>query len=174
MANEIVTGLAELQKQLDMLAPNIEKKLLRGALRAGQLVTAQIAKDKVPVAQPSAENARLYGSQPGSLRDSIRVSTSARGSRVVAKLKAGSKAAFYAHFVEFGTLAHVINGPLSLGGKVYAKLDHPGAKAQPFMRPALDWAASGESESFKAVGAYLAQRITKELSKLPDETDTRA
>ena len=39
------------------------------------------------------------------------------------------------------------------------------------MRPALDAAAGEGSAAFEAVKAYLAARIDKELSKLPDETD---
>jgi HK97 gp10 family phage protein len=162
MANEFdITGLADLQAQLDMLAPNIEKKLMRGALRAGQKITLDRAKQGIH-------------SIDGDLANSLRISTSVRGGLVKATVKAGNAKAFYARWVEFGTAAHIIrakNGKaISLGGHEYASLQHPGAKAHPFMRPALDAAAVNNSEAFTAVGAYLGQRITKELAKLPDET----
>ena len=176
-----ITGLADLQKQLDMLAPNIERKLLRGALRAGQKVVADYAKARAPVGEPSQEAQRKYGSKPGDLRDSIRVTTRLKGGTVTAKVQAGASksklTAFYAHMVEFGTKAHMISakngGALSFGGKEYAHLNHPGAKMRPFMRPALDMAANGNSEPMQAVAMYLQSKIDKELDKLPDEVDTK-
>lgn len=178
MDSEVITGLEDLTMQLTRLAPNIQKKLLRGALRAGQVVIANMAKDKVPVSPPSAENARLYGTTAGALRDSIRVSSRLRGTNVVATTKAGNKIAYYAHFVEFGTAAHAISaangGALSFGGRMVDSLQHPGAVAHPFMRPALDWAATNESAPFRAVAAYLAPKLEQNLALLPDETDTKA
>jgi HK97 gp10 family phage protein len=174
-SESVITGFADLQKQLDMLAPNIEKKLLRGALRAGQAVVAEVAKSKVPASAPSSENQKLYGGYAGALRDSIRVSTTTRGGKITAKVTAGNKVAYYARFVEFGTAAHVINATkgsaLSFGGKEYASLNHPGARMHPFMRPALDMASNGNSAALIAVAEYMKKRITKELDKLPDQTD---
>jgi HK97 gp10 family phage protein len=156
-----ITGLSDLQAQLDQLAANIEKKLLRGALRAGQKVTLERARQGIH-------------SVDGDLAKSLRISTSARGGAVKAIVKAGNAKAFYARWVEFGTAAHIIrakNGQaISLNGHLYASLNHPGARARPFMRPALDAAAVDNSEAFLAVGAYLVKGITKELAKLPDET----
>jgi HK97 gp10 family phage protein len=153
-----VTGLAELQAFLDQLAPNVEKKLMRGALRAGFKVTLDRAKSGVH-------------SVSGELAASLRISTSARGGVVKATIKAGNKQAFYAHMVEFGTKAHAIaakgGGAISFGGHEYKKVEHPGARMRPFMRPALD-AATGDA--LPAVAAYLQGKITKELALLPDET----
>jgi len=164
MANEVVTGLEDLNKQLALLAPNIQKKLMRGALRAGLKLTLARARDGVHAVS-------------GDLEKSLRISTSARGGIVKATLKAGNKAAFYAHMVEFGTAAHAIeakNGKaISFGGHEYTKLEHPGAVARPFMRPALDAAATDNSEVFQAVGAYMKPKIEKNLAQLPDETDIK-
>lgn len=164
MDSEVVTGLADLQAQLEKLPVNIEKKLLRGALRAGQKVVLQRALSNIH-------------SVSGDLADSLRISTSLRGSTARAIVKAGNAKAFYAHMVEFGTDAHIIepkNGKaIALGGRDYSKLEHPGAKMHPFMRPALDAAATDNSEAFQAVGKYLQGRITKEIDKLPDEVDVK-
>lgn len=177
-SNDIVIGgLAELQAQLDRFAPDLEAKVLRGALRAGQMVAAQKIKDKAPEAPPNEVNARLYGGKPGALKESIRVSTSLRRGKVVAKVKAGDKVAYYAHMVEFGTAAHLImakkGGALTLGGRDYSVLMHPGAKAHPFMRPVFDAEANQNSEEFQAVVTYLQTRINKEMANLPDEQDTK-
>jgi HK97 gp10 family phage protein len=178
-----VLGLKELQDQLDQLPALVERKLLRGALRAGQQVVADYAKSRAPVGEPSAESKRLYGSAAGDLRDSIRVSAKARGGTVTATVTAGprkgEKKAFYAHWVEYGTAAHVIAATpglaLMFGGQLLASVDHPGAKMHPFMRPALDYNANGNSAAFQAVGDTLALGIVKEqfkqLEQLPDERD---
>ena len=165
MDSNTVTGLDELQKRLDTLPVNIEKKLMRGALRAGQKTVLEQAKQGLH-------------NVSGELAASLRVSTSSRGGQVKAKVTAGNKKVFYAHMVEFGTAAHVIKSKqgqaLGFAGGEYASVQHPGAKKKPFMRPALDAAAVPESNAFKAVGAYLQGKITKELDKLPDESDTPA
>lgn len=155
-----IRGAAELQKVLGQLPVKLERKILRGGLRAGAKVIEAEAKRRVPVVT-------------GQLRDSIRVSTgSKRGGKVYAHVKAGGRKkgqAFYAHFVEFGTARHVIlpgggtkaGKALAIAGRmVGAKVDHPGARARPFMRPALD------TQSQKAVdqmAEYLAQRLKEAL-----------
>lgn len=175
MASEAtISGLSELQALLDQLPANVEKKLMRGALRAGQVVVANYAKSRAPVATPSDVAARQYGASAGSLRDSIRVSTGVRNGKVTATVKAGSKSAYYARWVEFGTAAHLIqakNGKsLTFGGHEYKSLHHPGAKMHPFMRPALDWASNGSGPALAAVAAYMNGKITKELASQPDQT----
>ena len=176
----VVTGLAELQLQLSQLPANIERKLLRGALRAGQKVVADMARDRAPSAEPSSTAAQKYGAVTGALRSSIRVSARARGGNIVASVKAGNRAAYYAGWVEFGTRPHTIEakdgGAISFGGKEYKRINHPGAQARPYMRPALDWAASNNSAPFQAVAAYLQRRLAQEgatpdLARLPDEAD---
>ena len=136
---------------------------MRGALRAGLKVTLKRARDAIHAVS-------------GDLSGSLRVSTSVRGGMVKATLKAGGKEAYYAHMVEFGTAAHVIEAKdgkaVSFGGHEYAKLQHPGATAKPFMRPALDAAATDNSEVFQAVAAYMKPKIEQNLAQLPDETDT--
>lgn len=170
-----IGGLSELQDYLDQLPVNIEKKICRGALRAGQKVVADFARQMAPVAPPNAENQRLYGGYAGALRDSIRVTTRSRRGRVTATVKAGDATAYYANMVEFGTAAHFIKHrnakSLFFAGLFREGVDHPGAQKRPFMRPALDYAAMEDGPALQAVVAYLRTRINKELAKLPDEAD---
>lgn len=173
-----ITGLSDLNDLLSRLPVDIEKKLMRGALRAGQKVIADQARQAAPVATPSAENARLYGTHAGSLRDSIKVFTRIKAGKIISIVRVGNKAAFYAHMVEFGTAAHWIRpkGAKSLffAGLMREAINHPGAKKKPFMRPAFDANAQENSPAFQAVQAYLDGKVNKELAKLPDETDDRA
>lgn len=139
-----VKGLAELQKFLDTLAPRIEANIMRGALRAGAKVIQAEAKNNVPV-------------KSGELKKSINFGTKLRKGRVTASIRTKL---FYARFVEFGTAAHIIGGKnggwLSFGGTFTRAVDHPGAKAHPFMRPALD---SQAQNAVIATAEYIKKRL---------------
>ena len=165
MADPVVTGLAELQKFLDQLPVKLEKNILRGAMRAGAKEQLAEARLQVPI--------ESGGKHPGALRDSLRIKTSARRGVVKATVTAGSKLAFYARFVEFGTAAHFIKPKarksLFFAGIMAEVINHPGAKKRPFMRPALDLSAQ---KAVDAVGAYIRTRLTKEGIEVPGPENT--
>lgn len=163
-----IKGGAELQKFLDTFTVKVERNILRGSLRAGATVFKGAAVSGVPVGPTSSENAKIYGGYMGALRDSIRVSARARGGRVTASVIAGGKLkngadVYYAHFVEYGTRPHTITAAnrkgLSFGGMFFQSVEHPGAKAKPFMRRAFD---TSSSAAIAAVAKKLRERITKE------------
>lgn len=160
-----VRGLADLQKLLDTLAPKLERNVLRGAMRAAANVVKDEAKALCPVGPPSATGAKRYKLYTGALRDSIRVSVRAKGGRVTASVKAGGRLkngadVWYAPIVERGAVAHKIKaakgGFLAIGGGVYRSVDHPGMKAKPFLRPALDARAQ---DAVVAAGEYMKARL---------------
>lgn len=152
MAELKIEGLADLHKVLQTLPEELEKKVLRNALRAGASVMKKAAQDQVPV-------------ESGALRKSIKVKTSARKGRyrLKANIVAGDKGAYYAHMVEFGTAEHMIKPAkkkaLSFGGKPVEGVKHPGADPHPFMRPALDAATEASVEAF---AASVRRRLTRE------------
>lgn len=103
MSEVHVKGLAELQKLLDELPAKIEKNIMRGALRAGANVVKAQAQANIH-------------SVSGELARSLRVSTNAKGGKVIAKVVAGK--GFGAKgtppknlplWVEYGTKAHLIS-----------------------------------------------------------------
>jgi HK97 gp10 family phage protein len=147
-----VTGLAQLQALLDELPARIEGNVVRGALRAGAKVVSDEAKRLCPVGKT------------GDLRDSIRVTLRSKHGRISAMVKAGNARAFYAHMVEFGTARHWIKPKnrksLFVAGLLREAVDHPGAKKEPFMRPAID---SKAGEAIDVMAAYLRDRIPKEI-----------
>jgi HK97 gp10 family phage protein len=151
MAAKLVNlkGGAELQKFLQELPVKLERNIMRSALRAGAKVIADEAKQNVPV-------------DDGDLKRSIRVSTNTKKGKVTASAKAGDKRAWYWRFVEFGTAAHTIKGkngnPLFFNGAAVMSVNHPGARAKPFMRPALD---SKSNEAINAVGQQIGKRLNK-------------
>lgn len=149
--SEHITGLSDLQKFLDQLAPKVEANIMRGALRAGMAVVK-------PVAQANVH------SVSGELAAGLTISTRRRGHVVSANLKAGGRHASIAHLVEFGTQAHFIQVKeskwLTFGGIFVKSVSHPGARPHPFMRPALD---SQASAAVVATGEYIKNRLaTKE------------
>ncbi len=148
-----VSGLADLQKVLNTLPAKIEANALRGALRAGAKVIADEARAQAPQVS-------------GTLRDSIRVSMRSIRGKVQATVKAGGGKAWYASLVEFGTAQHYIKPrkrkSLFLAGLAREIVDHPGAKAHPYMRPAMDTQAQ---PALERVAEYLRTRLPKELKK---------
>ena len=151
-----IVGAAELKKALGEFTPNLEKNVLRGALREAALVIEREAKVRAQGA--------IGGS--GRLRESIRVSAGAkRGGRIWAHIKAGGRKkgdAFYAHFVEFGTRPHEIRPKKALSmffaGLFHKVIKHPGARKKPFMRPAFD---SKAGEALDVFTKYVRARIEK-------------
>ncbi len=150
MADQSIFGGRELDAFLQQLPVKVEKNILRAALRAGANEFKEEAKQRVPVDE-------------GDLRASIRVTTRTKRGTVYASLKVGGKRAPHANLVEFGTTAHKIvakkQGALSFNGIAVREVDHPGAKAQPFMRPAAD---SRPPQAVAAVAAKIRERLTKE------------
>lgn len=174
-------GGKELQDMLNTLPARIERNIIRSAIRQGAKVIEEEAKRRVPV-------------NSGDLRDSIRVSTRSRRGQAIATIKAGDENAFYAHMVEFGTAPHWITieegarlkrmtrrglrsfgiktlnqmagrGSLVIGTNfIGASVAHPGARAKPFMRPAID---EKQDEAIRAVGEQIRKRLTKEGLNAP-------
>lgn len=150
-------GGKELQEFLNQLPVKLENNVMKSALRAGARVIADEAKVLVPVGDS------------GKLRESIRVSVRSRKGRVSASAKAGNKEAFYYNWIEYGTAAHEIrpkNGKsLFFSGLFSELIDHPGARAKAFMRPAFDNKAS---EAIQAVGRMIGKRLNKAGLNAPD------
>ena len=154
MSDIKVTGLAELQALLDELPARIEGNVVRGGLRAAAKVVETEAKRLCPVGKS------------GDLRESIRVSLRSKHGHISATVKAGNAKAYYAHMVEFGTARHWIKPKnrksLFVAGMLREAVDHPGAKKEPFMRPAIDGKAN---EAIDAMAVYLRERIPKEIDR---------
>ena len=154
-----VKGLAELQAALDQIPAQMERNIMRGALRAG-------AKVLLAEAQSTTE----FADDSGALRASLRITTSVRRGTVTAAVKAGptkrDKRPWYARLVEYGTKAHIIRAKpgklLAIGVSV---VHHPGAKARPYLRPALDHKAQA---AVQATAEYIRQRLaTKHGLQVP-------
>lgn len=182
MADEqTIKGGRQLFDFLQQLPVKLERNVMRAALRAGGNVIRDEARNNVPV-------------KLGALKKSIRVSTGSKGGTVRATVKAGDKKAFYAQMVEYGTKPHLIKvddqdrpvnyrqsaklgrtvltsirtinrNSLRIGSNfVGPKVEHPGAKPTPYLRPAVDMKSG---DAITAVGAKIRERLTKEGINVP-------
>ena len=173
---DFVLGGAALDALLGTLPVNIEKNIMRGALRAGAKVFLAIVKQNIPV-------------EHGALRQSARITTRVRKGEVTASVKVGDKNVYYANMVEFGTRPHLISvqdsekGVNKKTGKVLSMrtinknvmkigntfvgptVRHPGARPHPFMRPAAD---AGFEAAVNAVQAHVRKRLSKEGLTVPE------
>ena len=168
-----VSGLRELDALLKQLPVNIERNVLRGAMRAGQKVLADAAKSYL----------RQNGSvDSGELEKSIRIRFKRKSEKfgwVRAYVMAGNREAYYAHMIEYGTGSFYSNtgtksrrapyeivpkkaGSLFFGGMFRESIIHPGIRPAPFMRPAVDNYADA---AIDAVVQYMEKRIPKEMKK---------
>lgn len=112
------------------------RKVFRNAMNAGARVVRDAAREKA--AQRTGELSRKIIARSARTR-----SRSEHRSTVTINQK--SPARFYAHLVELGTKPHDVKGR-----------KHPGAKAQPFLRPAID-------ENREAVLKAVRERVESEL-----------
>jgi len=146
MSDFEVQGLADLEKQLAKFGKELASKRLRSALRESAKPIQEAAKRNVPEAERSYWSRQKGGGYkrvaPGRLKRSIKTRTIVKpgivwafvGARAVGK----SKDVFYQNFVEFGTRPHRMK-----------RGRHPGAEAQPFLRPAYKANEASFLEMFK-------------------------
>lgn len=162
MTNKIpVEGLSSLFSEMDSFPDKLERNILRGAMRAAARVFMLEVKARAP---------RLSGALAASARVTAGIKNGIIEAKVVVggRVKGGSKkqgkdrGVFYAMWVEFGSAAHLIQAAaksaLKIGNRLVSEVSHPGAKAHPFFRPAID-AKMGEAT--EVVVNYIRARIDK-------------
>lgn len=130
-------GIEELGQVLDGLAGDkkLSNQVVRGILNQGAKPIIAEAKSRVPKGNGDLE--KSIGTIPGRGQG--------KGQQVYVGPRRGGRYKGYAgHLVEYGTAPHLIRakaagGQLHLRGNVFAEqVQHPGAVAKPFMRPAFD------------------------------------
>ena len=172
-------GAAEIESLLRKLPEKVAKKVVVSSLRQGGNVIAKQAK---------ANLASHDSIKTGALAASIKTITVRNPTQGAAQVKVGVVGkklnvirpgetkprgigpGTYAKWVEFGTGEHRIeaNGTALAwdagGSTVFTRtVDHPGAKAKPFIRPAVD--TKGAAAAQKVVAAA-AKGIAREAGKL--------
>ena len=164
-----ITGLDEFYRQLQAFPVNVEKNVMRGAVRAGLKPIADEAKMLVPV-------------KSGKLQKSIRIKFRNKSQQygwIRGVITAGNADAYYAHIIEYGSGSYYEGKgtkskrapykikakrakSLFFAGLMREVVTHPGVKPVAFMRRAVDNKTSAALDAFKE---YLALRIPKEFAK---------
>lgn len=167
MASSNVSGLDSFLAFLDDSPAQMLATTHVGLQAGAELIESQ-AKANCPVGPASADGTRLYGDYLGALRDSIRTTVVEKNGKVYASVKAGGRTpsgadVYYAHLIEYtGAAAHVIKArdgkALAFGGREFDSVQHPGMKAHPFLRPALD---AKELDSVALLDAEIAAVLKK-------------
>lgn len=157
MSNFNIKGGKELTAFLSSVPAKVERNIMRSAMNQGAKVIQKDIEANAPVDE-------------GDLRNSFKRNTRAKDGQVIAKVTTKSPVA---RWVEFGTAAHHIQakdgGYLFFKDRFVKGVNHPGARAKPFIRPALDNSAK---DAVLAVGNQIRRRLTKEgIDAAPLEID---
>lgn len=161
-----VTGRDAVKRYIASIPPAMRDKVLRGAAKAAANVVAEEAKARS--ISPEVSEAIVIRSKLDGDRIIVRITVKGRWPTAVGT------------WLEWGTDPHFISvddsqrggmsvgrinelhreGSLVIGGKFVGKtVHHPGARAHPFLRPALD---IKEAEAIKAAQGYITTRIARE------------
>lgn len=100
---EHIIGLEKLSKELDQLAPNIAKKVLRGATAAALKPTFKLIKLGAPVGSKPHKTYKGNWVGAGFLSRNIKLSSSFRKGRAIAKVKTTPEAFYGVTFLDEGT-----------------------------------------------------------------------
>src|SRR3990167_6915767 len=140
-----------LDKLLSELPDDVSQKIGEKALREGAKIILEEAQNLVPEGRT------------GKLADSLaikKIKMTNPAMRVYARRTKGL-GGWHANLVEFGTKPHKIRN-VSLGGKFFKVIEHPGTPPRPFMRPAF---IGKQAETLKTIGDALFKFCHQKLKK---------
>ena len=146
------------KRVIAQLPDQIERKLLRGAARAGATVISDEAKARL-----GSRQAEIDGGGKVALAGTIKIKISKTPTGVVAKVRPEGPGSYVLPWLEYGTAPHVISASdrarqgksigrinrlakeegsshsLVIGGKFVGEVvNHPGAKPHPFLHVSFD------------------------------------
>ena len=142
----------KLKKALQTLPVKVLNKVLKSGTLAAANVIVRRAKALV----------RVGKDKPGKkhLRDRIKAVKvkPMSSSEVRYTVSAGTS---HAHLIEFGVRPHTVKGKMSVNGSVISSYEHPGSRAFPFMRPALDGSMPLAMERMRKAFARNVKKLVK-------------
>ena len=158
-----LSGTKELEAVLKQLPKEIGIKVLAKATRAGAAVVKKDADARLESSGVSKRGGRKGKPALGIVRDR-------KGTASVTFLLGIHKSRWYLIFREFGTAPHKIMvkraevlGSAATGRIFGTEVDHPGQRARPFMRPAID---SKADDALLAMGRVMGKETEKAALKL--------
>lgn len=172
-----LVGAKELEYAMRILPTTIANRIVPTALRGAAKPIVQSARWRLSWNKRTGELAKSIGTKLAKKRsDAARVMIVGPRSKKTTDSKGRPvNPANYAHLVEYGTQAHTITpriaavgvggvlGPFKGSEGFAAKVEHPGADAQPFLRPAFD---SKKNQAANNYLAFATKAIEREAAKL--------
>lgn len=165
---QVVFGLEDVRRKLEAIPERVRRNVIRRGMLAGMAIIRTRARELVP--QPpltsksgnirtGALKKRITAETRGIQRDAYGKPTQFVGVVQVRRKRPGERGPnprTYAHLVEFGVKPKMRRGVI-----------HPGAPAQPFLRPAFDEKAQ---EALEAMMRRIREDLDKEIEKLRTNT----
>lgn len=155
-----VKGLKELDEALKKLPEHLQKRAMKEAFVAGGGVIQQTAQ-------------AIVDRKTGNLARAIElkfIPDLGNGNGGVA-IYVNRKKAWYGRLVEFGTAPHTIRArrakSLKIGDTYVKDVQHPGAAAKPFMRPAFDNKKNTAVNVIAVTLRKAIERYAKQVKKGP-------
>ncbi len=147
-AGEIqIRGLDEIEKRLQKLPEKLRRRHLKEVLQEGLALVYEEARIRAP--RRLSKGWEAFVDRGTRLVDAIAVTVSVTAKKATGKVGIDVKKARHGHLLEFGTKPHKIG-----------KLQHPGTKPRPFMRPAMD--AKGD-DALRRMSEKLVKAVEKEV-----------
>ena len=161
-----VIGGPELARKLKVLPDRVQTRVVRKAINKGATVILQAAKRNVP--RRSRQLQRSLGRKVKSRKGRYAVVIgSRRGFKTVDDKGRAYNPTRVVHLVEKGTKAHSIPRPArGLLGRIALRREtspHPGARPQPFLKPAFQ---QNRGAVMAAMKSQLGKEIEREAAKL--------
>jgi HK97 gp10 family phage protein len=157
-----VLGLDTLRKELDALGERIAVKGIRLALRRAGTAFLDAMKSRINTAPPRRTRKGVILRH---LAEMLRIRVKAdKYGDCTARIGPTKQGASLANWLEFGTAPHTIQARhghalLLPGGQPIFKVEHPGAAAKPFMRPAFDGEWERALDIFKStIASYIEKK----------------
>jgi len=144
-----VEGLADLSRALREVSDAAERRVLVKSVRAASAYVLDLAKKKAPRGTGAKRN--RAGKSIGHMADSlIVVSKKTRAGQIKDVIGSATHGPLL-HLVEFGTAPHA-----------QKRGQHPGPRAQPFLRPAID---EGGEKAMDAFAAEMDAGLKREVAR---------
>lgn len=155
-------GLKEINRKLEALGSKVANRVSKDSLREASKVIRKEMRSSAPKGKT------------GNLRKAIKYKVRGRKGNFTARIGV-TRNIYYAYFIEYGTKAHRVPTPLVgarnktknkskivINGKVYSGANHPGIKANPFLRRSWE---SSKKRSFSVIKKTLWKRMLQEANR---------
>jgi len=145
-----IKGVPELIAKMNQLPTQVQKKILVGATTAAAIEFQEEARSLVPKRTSQLERAIRVVKGEGRTPNIV-------GAKVVLR----GKHAYLGKWMEWGTVAHLIETKTKKtlwdGNRAYGRrVQHPGTRPRPFMRPAVD---NKMAEAIEVVHRFLERHL---------------